>query len=89
MSEGIADLKGKVASLISGFCDSLERDGYELDWTVDEKTGILDASVTAGQNACGECLVPKQVMLFMLESVLKGSGVRLGQLNLPKELSQG
>ncbi len=74
-----------VAALISGFCSALERDGYQLEWTLDEQNGILDASVVANAGACEECLVPKQVMLHMLDSALRGSGVRVGALRLPSE----
>jgi hypothetical protein len=84
--EGYGTDRDKVASLISDFCRALERDGYQLEWNLDEGNGVLDATVVAGADACKECLVPKEVMLFVLDSALKGSGVRVGALRLPKEI---
>lgn len=84
--EGYGADRDTVASLISDFCRALERDGYQLEWNLDEGNGVLDVTVVAAADACKECLVPKEVMLFVLDSALKGSGVRVGALRLPKEI---
>ena len=86
MLEGYGADRDTVAALISDFCRALERDGYKLEWNLDEGNSVLDATVVAGADACKECLVPKEVMLFVLDSALKDSGVRVGDLRLPKEI---
>lgn len=47
---------------------ALEADGYLLD--VSEEAGRLDARVSAGPEACEDCLVPKPVMIAMLRQAL-------------------
>ncbi|HKF77711.1 MAG TPA: hypothetical protein VKF59_16345 [Candidatus Dormibacteraeota bacterium] len=47
---------------------SLEADGYRLD--VREEGDRLGAWVSAGPDACAECLVPRPVFLAMLEHAL-------------------
>ena len=47
---------------------SLEADGYLLD--VREDGERLDAQISAGPDACEDCLVPKDLMKVMLEQAL-------------------
>ena len=47
---------------------SLEADGYLLD--VREDGERLDAQISAGPDACADCLVPKDLMKVMLEQAL-------------------
>jgi hypothetical protein len=47
---------------------SLEADGYLLDVT--ENGDRLDARISAGPDACEDCLVPKDLMKVMLEQAL-------------------
>ncbi|HYW25521.1 MAG TPA: hypothetical protein VE953_15235 [Terriglobales bacterium] len=47
---------------------ALEADGYLLD--VSEDRGRLDARISAGPEACEDCLVPKSIMLAMLQQAL-------------------
>lgn len=87
VSESSSDQAHEVASLISHFASTLERDGYSLEWTLDQSSRSIDARVIAGPNACEECLVPKQLMIYMLESSLDGSGISLRSLTLPADAS--
>lgn len=79
------DRRETVSALIAKFSASLEQDGYRLDWSLDESSSLLNASVVAGPDACEECLIPKQLMLMILESALEGSGIGVGSLLLPAE----
>jgi hypothetical protein len=47
---------------------ALEADGYLLD--VSEAAGRLDARISAGPDACADCLVPKPVLRAMLHQTL-------------------
>jgi len=47
---------------------ALEADGYLLD--VSEAGERLEARISAGPAACEDCLVPKPVMLAMLQQAL-------------------
>jgi hypothetical protein len=47
---------------------ALEADGYQLD--LEEDAGRLVASISATPWACDDCLVPKPVMLAMIEQAL-------------------
>jgi len=47
---------------------ALEADGYLLD--VNERGERLEARISAGPGACEDCLVPKPVLLAMLQQAL-------------------
>ncbi|WP_129668196.1 hypothetical protein [Phytoactinopolyspora endophytica] len=47
---------------------SLEADDYHLDVQVSDDTAV--ATITAGPDACAECLVPKDLMRSMLAPIL-------------------
>jgi hypothetical protein len=61
---------------------SLEADGYLLD--VMEDGDRLDARISAGPDACEDCLVPKDLMKVMLEQAL-GVPARSIELRYPDE----
>jgi len=59
-----------IASCLEGLRESLLADGYDLH--VDELVdGTAKLRITAGPEACADCLVPKTVMLPMLQEALK------------------
>ena len=53
---------------VAGLRQALESDGYRLD--LEERAGRLVASISATPDACEDCLVPKPVMLAMIEKAL-------------------
>jgi len=59
-----------IASHLEGFREGLVADGYDLvvDGFAD---GTARLRITAGPDACAECLVPKKLMVSMLEESLK------------------
>jgi hypothetical protein len=48
---------------------SLAADGYEID--VSEEGERVDVVISAGPEACADCLVPQAVMVSILEQALK------------------
>jgi hypothetical protein len=61
---------------------ALEADGYLLD--VREADERLEARISAGPEACEECLVPKPIMRAMLQAAL-GVPERSIDLHYPGE----
>lgn len=59
-----------IASHLEGFREGLVADGYDLlvDGFAD---GTARLRIAAGPDACAECLVPKKLMVSMLEESLK------------------
>jgi hypothetical protein len=58
----------------------LAADGFGLE--VAEEAGTLDITVTAGADACAECLVPKDVMTGILNQMLDPEGANPPTLRL-------
>ena len=62
--------KANVEATLAGFREGLVADGYDL--LVDEVAGdIAKLRITAGPDACAECLVPKDLMIDMLKASLE------------------
>jgi hypothetical protein len=55
---------------LDGMRSALQADGYDLIVSSEDDATVI--SVTAGPDACAECLVPKEVMLGMIRSVAPG-----------------
>lgn len=62
--------KTSVEAHLAGFREGLVADGYDL--LVDEvSAGKARLRITAGADACAECLVPKDLMIDMLKASLE------------------
>ena len=74
-----------IATQLEGFREGLVADGYDI--VVDGFTnGTAKLRITAGPNACEECLVPKKLMVSMLEDSLKElPGVQAIEVAYPGE----
>jgi hypothetical protein len=59
-------------------------DGYELEWRSSGDDSI-ELEVVAGPDACAECLVPKKVMLGIVNSMLAEVGVTVSGLVYPTD----
>ena len=57
-----------LAPLIS----ALEADGYGAD--IDERPGVVAFRITAGPDACEECLSPRVIMEPTITNVLRQAG---------------
>ena len=59
----------QVQAQLEGFRESLVADGYDL--TVDAITdGTAHLRITAGPDACADCLIPKRMMQPLIEGEL-------------------
>jgi len=67
---------------LEGLRAALAADGYLIE--VHERGGRLEARISAGPDACAECLAPKPVLLAMLQQAL-GVPERSIDLRLPDE----
>jgi hypothetical protein len=56
------------AQRAAGLSSALEADGYRL--AIDEADAKLSVVITAGPDACEDCLVPKDLMRSMLSAEL-------------------
>ena len=52
----------------AALASTLEADGYHL--AIEELDSRLSVTITAGPDACEDCLVPKDLMKVMLEQAL-------------------
>jgi hypothetical protein len=62
-----------ASSALSQLAEAMQADGYIL--TVEQGPAELRLTVTATEDACAECLVPKAMFKTMAESVLADAGV--------------
>jgi hypothetical protein len=55
-------------SALSGLRSTLEADDYRM--SVTESGSSVEVTITAGPNACADCLVPKPIMRNILHAAL-------------------
>src|ERR1700676_1551012 len=74
---GVLDLTtASVGAALEPVSTMLEADGYGL--VVDVLPQGLHVTITAGPEACKECLVPKPVLEGVLRHTLQKAGIALG-----------
>ncbi len=78
---GTADA-AMLDTALRGLRDTLEADGYSLDWSVEDRHEIA-VRVLAGPDACADCLVPIEIMRTILSDALSGTPYRVGPITLP------
>jgi hypothetical protein len=78
---GAADTAVLDAALQS-LRDTLEADGYALEWSLQEQNEIA-VRVVAGAEACADCLVPPELMRTILSDALSETPYHIGQISLP------
>ena len=81
---GDATIEDALESAVARLRTGLEADGYRLVVSSDTTCPVVD--VIAGPEACAECLVPKQLMLDLLTSLLP-AGSATPRLRYPDETS--
>jgi hypothetical protein len=64
----------QVKSALSPVAGALDADGYLLGLSL-EQDDRLRVVISAGPEACEECLVPKSLMETMISTALKGAGI--------------
>ena len=55
-------------SALSGLRSTLEADDYRM--SISESGGTVEVTITAGADACADCLVPKPIMRNILHAAL-------------------
>jgi hypothetical protein len=71
-----------VADAIAQLQGMLAPDDYQLVWKPDGP-GAISLEIVAGADACAECLVPKPVMLGIVNHLLGDVGVHATELVYP------
>lgn len=61
----------------------LQPDGYDLV-VEDESDSVVNLRVVAGEEACEDCLVPKEIFEQIVSNELAPVGLRLGRLEYPE-----
>ena len=72
----------QIDAALRGLRDTLESDGYGLEWSMEEKNRI-GIRVFAGSEACAECLVPPELMRSIVDNELGSTPYRVGTITLP------
>lgn len=73
-----------IATALSGLRTALQAGGYDL--SVDKVVGTNDVQivVTAGLDACEECVMPDDMLLLMARRALSDEGLPVGEIRLEK-----
>jgi hypothetical protein len=87
----------QVDAALQGLRDTLEADGYALEWSLAEQDqvggdaqaggGVVEVRVVPGADACADCLVPAELMRSILSDALRGTPYRVGSITLPDKSS--
>jgi len=72
----------KIDAALQGLRDTLETDGYVLEWSMEEEDRI-GIRVFAGSDACEDCLVPPELMRSIVDNELGPTPYRVGTITLP------
>jgi len=72
----------QIDAALRGLRDTLESDGYGLEWSMEEENRI-GIRVFAGSEACAECLVPPELMRSIVDNELGSTPYRVGTITLP------
>jgi hypothetical protein len=72
----------QIDAALRGLRDTLESDGYGLEWSMEEENRI-GIRVFAGSEACAECLVPPELMRSIVDNELGPTPYRVGTITLP------
>jgi hypothetical protein len=72
----------QIDAALRGLRDTLESDGYGLEWSMEEENRI-GIRVLAGSEACAECLVPPELMRSIVDNELGPTPYRVGTITLP------
>jgi len=70
-----------VVSALAPISGALEADGYQLVVSLPGKDR-LRVQITAGPEACEDCLIPRSMMESMIETAVNGAGLPLPTLDV-------
>jgi hypothetical protein len=72
----------QLDAALQGLRDTLEADGYALEWSLAEQDQI-EVRVVPGADACADCLVPAELMRTILSDALSETPYHVGSITLP------
>jgi hypothetical protein len=72
----------QLDAALQGLRDTLQADGYALEWSLAEQNQI-EVRVVAGADACADCLVPAELMRTILSDALSETPYRVARITLP------
>jgi len=73
-----------VDAALQSFGEMIANDGYELNWSEPEPR-LVAVTISAGPDACADCLVPLPVMEAIMNEALSATDYRLHSVELPSE----
>lgn len=74
--------KATIDAALRGLRDTLEADGYVLEWSMEEEHQV-GIRVFAGSDACADCLVSPELMRSILSNELSETPYSVGSITLP------
>jgi hypothetical protein len=75
-------IEDTIDTALQGLRDTLDADGYVLDWSM-EPENLIGIRVVPGSDACAECLVPADLMRSIVDNELSRTPYRVGSITLP------
>ena len=77
-------MSSQFEAALNPVTSALEADGYSL--VITEGPGVVRIEISAGPDACEECLSPRQIMEPVIKSLLLEAGLTHGvELKYPTE----
>lgn len=77
-----APAAGSVDTALKEFRELMAGDGYELSWAESAADKVV-VTITAGPDACADCLVPLPVMESIMADALEPTPYTLDHVVLP------
>jgi hypothetical protein len=71
-----------VAGPVEEIRAMLRPDGYDVEWRLEAPDAIA-LTIVAGPSACADCLVPKPVMMSIVDGMFEDAGVRVADITYP------
>jgi hypothetical protein len=71
-----------VDTALGNFRDMLASDGYDLSWSLTAQDSVV-VRITAGPDACADCLVPLPIMEAIMSDALAPTPYALDHIVLP------
>ncbi|GAA3909163.1 hypothetical protein GCM10022382_14680 [Microbacterium invictum] len=81
----MSSLIAEVDAALGGLRTALEAGGYGLSVDDVQPDGTVQLAVTAGSEACEECVMPDDMLVLMAERAISERGLALGGVQLRKD----
>ena len=84
----MSQIEEAARGALEPIASTMTNDGYALT-VLEAPEGALDVRIVALEGACEDCLVPKSVMVPMIESLLADSGVSASHITVAYPVEVG